>query len=229
VSKETIKQHEGSKYLKPIYSPVEKDENDRPAVIHVDVYAVLEAFDVKCPAIAHCIKKLLMPGQRGKGNIQADLKGAMAALNRAIELQDIREGSPREHKQVVKIPTTTESAMPTDPEELKARLAEVTGKTDETLEKVAESAGIDTVDDRKEYRDKSWPKGLYKRESEKGASYRYRRMVRGKRYLESWGDLDEQHAIEKATKYNDLFKKELEPIPPYDKDSKYPPVTEEGD
>jgi hypothetical protein len=142
VSKETIKQHEGSKYLKPIYSPVEKDENDRPAVIHVDVYAVLEAFDVKCPAIAHCIKKLLMPGQRGKGNIQADLKGAMAALNRAIELQDIREGSPREHKQVVKIPTTTESAMPTDPEELKARLAEVTGKTDETLEKVAESAGI---------------------------------------------------------------------------------------
>lgn len=219
MSKETIKQHEGSKYLKPIYSPVEKDDNDRPSVIHVDVYAVLEAFDVQCPATAHCIKKLLMPGQRGKGDIQADLKGAMAALNRAIELQDIREGSPREHTQKVKL----------TPEQLKARLAEVTGKTDETLEKVAATAGIDTVDDRKEYRDKSWPKGLYKRESEKGASYRYRRMVRGKRYMESWGDLDEQHAIEKATKYNNLFKKELEPIPPYDKDSKYPPVTEEGD
>jgi hypothetical protein len=132
VAKETIKQHEGSKYLKPIYSPVEKEDNDRPAVIHVDVYAVLEAFDVQCPAIAHCIKKLLMPGQRGKGDIQADLKGAMAALNRAIELQDIREGSPREHTQKVKL----------TPEQLKARLAEVTGKTDETLEKVAVTAGI---------------------------------------------------------------------------------------
>jgi hypothetical protein len=148
VSKQTIKQHEGKKYLKRIHSPAERDENDRPAVIHVDVYAVLEAFDVQCPAIAHCIKKLLMPGQRGKGNIQADLKGAMAALNRAIELQDVREGSPREHSQVVKLPTTTDSAMPTDPEALKERLAEVTGKTPETLGKVASAAGISKAEEK---------------------------------------------------------------------------------
>lgn len=142
MSKQSIKQHEGSKYLKRIHSPVETDENGRPAVIHVDVYAVLVAFDVDCPAIAHCLKKLLMPGQRGKGDIQADLKGAMAALNRAIELQDIREGSPQEHRQVIKLPDPVPVPDPRNegPEELKARLAEVTGKTEADLEKIKEAA-----------------------------------------------------------------------------------------
>ncbi len=145
MSNQTIKQHEGSKYLKRISSPVERDENDRPSVIHVDVYAVLEAFAVTCPAIAHCLKKLLMPGQRGKGNIQADLKGAMAALNRAIELQDIREGNPQEHR--VKVPQPEPEADPRKegPEELKARLAEITNKTDDSLEKVKEAAGIEDL------------------------------------------------------------------------------------
>lgn len=92
MSRESITKHEGSKYLKKIVSPVDKDYGSQPEEILVDVYAVLVAFDVTCPAIAHCIKKLLMPGQRGKGDVLADLKGAMAALNRAIDIEEYRHG-----------------------------------------------------------------------------------------------------------------------------------------
>ena len=80
-----IIQHEGSKYLRTINSSVNNTS------IQTDVYAVLEAFNVTCPAIAHCIKKLLCCGIRGKGDKMADLIGAEAALSRAIELQKQRE------------------------------------------------------------------------------------------------------------------------------------------
>jgi len=51
-----------------------------------DVYAVLVAFGVACPARQHAIKKLLMPGQRGsKGEVQ-DLDEAITSVARAVEL-----------------------------------------------------------------------------------------------------------------------------------------------
>lgn len=53
-----------------------------------DVYDVLRAFGVSCPATAHCIKKLLMPGQRGTKTRVEDLKEARAALIRAITLAE---------------------------------------------------------------------------------------------------------------------------------------------
>lgn len=77
---QTIHQHEGKKYLRTIHPA---DGAGKP--IQVDVYEVLKAFDVTDPALQHCIKKLLLPGGRRKGDKQADLKGAMAALNRAID------------------------------------------------------------------------------------------------------------------------------------------------
>ena len=52
----------------------------------VDVYAVLVAFGVTCPARQHAIKKLLCAGQRGKGNAKQDLEEAGTAINRAVEL-----------------------------------------------------------------------------------------------------------------------------------------------
>lgn len=77
--------HEGKKYLRKIVSPVDG------ASIEVDVYAVLEAFRVTCPARAHAVKKLLAAGERGKGSAMADLVGADAAVQRAIQLQQDRE------------------------------------------------------------------------------------------------------------------------------------------
>lgn len=51
----------------------------------VDVYAVLTAFAVTCPALQHCAKKLLCAGIRGKGDRVQDLREARDALDRAIE------------------------------------------------------------------------------------------------------------------------------------------------
>ncbi len=86
--KQSIQNHEGKKYLRTIHSAL--PDNDRPSIT-VDVYCVLVAFNVTCPARAHAVKKLLSAGTRGKGDEMADLVGAMAAVNRAIDLQRIRD------------------------------------------------------------------------------------------------------------------------------------------
>jgi hypothetical protein len=54
----------------------------------VDVYDILRAFGVTCPAAQHAIKKLLMPGQRGGKTKAQDLREALASVHRAIELED---------------------------------------------------------------------------------------------------------------------------------------------
>ena len=55
-------------------------------VFSADVYSVLEAFDVTCPALQHAVKKLLMPGQRGAKSEVQDLKEALASVSRAIDM-----------------------------------------------------------------------------------------------------------------------------------------------
>lgn len=52
----------------------------------IDVYDVLTAFNVTCPATAHAIKKLLMAGERGHKDKVQDLKEAKQSIERAIEL-----------------------------------------------------------------------------------------------------------------------------------------------
>lgn len=89
---ETIENHEGKKYLREIFD-ARIIEGKPVASIMVDVYAVIEAFDVRCPARQQALKKLLATGQRGKGDAIADLRGALAATNRAIDLQRLREAS----------------------------------------------------------------------------------------------------------------------------------------
>lgn len=53
---------------------------------HVDVYDVLKAFEVTCPAIQHAIKKLLCTGLRGHKDRDTDLLEAKESIVRAIEL-----------------------------------------------------------------------------------------------------------------------------------------------
>lgn len=57
----------------------------------VDVYSVLEAFEVKCPARQHAIKKLLCSGIRGKGDTLQDLREAAEAVDRAVQLELFRQ------------------------------------------------------------------------------------------------------------------------------------------
>lgn len=78
--------HSGNKYHRHIYSCLNEGED-----VIVDVYQVLEAFDVRCPARQHAIKKLLCAGLRNKGSELQDITEAKDALNQAIHLQQIRE------------------------------------------------------------------------------------------------------------------------------------------
>lgn len=61
----------------------------------VDVYDVLLAFQVTCPARQHAIKKLLCSGLRNKGSVLQDLKEALEAVQRAIQLQEETENAAR--------------------------------------------------------------------------------------------------------------------------------------
>ncbi len=79
-----IPTHCGAKYLRRIRGWFEDGMTDDELL--VDVYAVLVAFDVTCPATAHCAKKLLCAGLRGKGDRLSDLREAKAAIERAIEI-----------------------------------------------------------------------------------------------------------------------------------------------
>ena len=81
-----IQEHGGGKYLRKIYSA---DGVGDP--INVDVYCVIEAFAITCPALCHALKKILACGQRGKGNKIDDIHGVLEAMWRALELQKQRE------------------------------------------------------------------------------------------------------------------------------------------
>ncbi len=75
-----------NKYSRTIYSLL----TDKS--IAVDVYAVLKAFEVACPARQHAIKKLLCAGLRGKATEEQDLIEASQSVARAIEM--LGDGKP---------------------------------------------------------------------------------------------------------------------------------------
>lgn len=56
--------------------------------ITIDVYDVLKAFNVTCPALQHLVKKALAVGQRGHKDASEDLKDILASAKRAIELSE---------------------------------------------------------------------------------------------------------------------------------------------
>jgi hypothetical protein len=56
--------------------------------INIDVYDVLNAFNVQNPAIQHAIKKLLKGGERGVKTKVQDYTEAIESINRAIELEN---------------------------------------------------------------------------------------------------------------------------------------------
>ena len=62
------------------------DEAGKPILHRMDVYDVLVAFRVTCPATAHAVKKMLCAGQRGHKDRATDLREAIDALERAITL-----------------------------------------------------------------------------------------------------------------------------------------------
>jgi len=54
----------------------------------IDIYDVLNAYRVTCPATQHAIKKLLQPGERGHKDKLTDLREALASVERAIQMEE---------------------------------------------------------------------------------------------------------------------------------------------
>ena len=53
----------------------------------IDVYRVLDLFNVVNPCVQHAIKKLLCAGQRGIKDQKQDVQEAIASLVRYLEMQ----------------------------------------------------------------------------------------------------------------------------------------------
>jgi len=66
------------------YRRVVGDLGNKPS----DVYDILKAFNVTCPATQHAVKKLLCPGMRGDKNYLRDLREAGQSVARAVQLAE---------------------------------------------------------------------------------------------------------------------------------------------
>lgn len=52
----------------------------------IDVYRVLQLFNVTHPALQHAAKKILCAGQRGSKDYERDLREAVDSINRALQM-----------------------------------------------------------------------------------------------------------------------------------------------
>jgi hypothetical protein len=80
-------EHYMNKYQRKLTNPIIKEMDggltDIELEVIIDVYDVLDAFDVSNPATAHAIKKLLCTGSRGAKDWETDLQEAIDSLERA--------------------------------------------------------------------------------------------------------------------------------------------------
>lgn len=53
----------------------------------LDIYRVLELFEVRSHAVGHAIKKLLMAGNRGAKGYEQDIQEAIDSLNRELQMK----------------------------------------------------------------------------------------------------------------------------------------------
>ena len=74
----------GSKYHRTLTQTLLGDTHGLS--VTVDVYDVLQAFGVACPALQHAVKKLLCAGLRGNKSAEQDISEAANSCRRAIEL-----------------------------------------------------------------------------------------------------------------------------------------------
>ncbi len=80
----------GKKYLKRIVLKGPVENLGFTTTGYVDIYAVIDAFGVACPALAHAIKKLLCPGERGDKDKLQDIRESKDAVIRAFDMERAR-------------------------------------------------------------------------------------------------------------------------------------------
>ncbi len=59
--------------------------------IEADIYDVLDAYGVTCQARGHAVKKMMLAGLRGKATEMQDLLEAIQAMQRAVEILQVKE------------------------------------------------------------------------------------------------------------------------------------------
>lgn len=69
------------------YDRVIIDKNDKSVTATIDVYSVLQAFEVQNSALQHLIKKALCAGIRGHKNKEQDLQDIIDSAVRAKQLE----------------------------------------------------------------------------------------------------------------------------------------------
>jgi hypothetical protein len=55
---------------------------------HIDVYRVIDLFEITHPALQHALKKIMVAGGRGAKNINKDVEEAIVSLNRFLEMKN---------------------------------------------------------------------------------------------------------------------------------------------
>ena len=73
-------------YKPEVVNPYNRYFKDVSNLKAIDVYKVLELFEVKSHAIGHAVKKLLAAGSRGAKDEKQDIQEAIASLKRHLEI-----------------------------------------------------------------------------------------------------------------------------------------------
>lgn len=72
---------------------------DNPYIVDIskynklDIYRILNLYEVNNPCLQHAVKKLLCAGKRGSKNFITDINEAIIALQRCIEMQGEDNGN----------------------------------------------------------------------------------------------------------------------------------------
>lgn len=77
-----------SKYHREITGVAMIDGREQKVTMWVDFYDVVKAFDVRCGALQHVIKKALAAGDRGHKDLATDMQDIVDSAIRARELAE---------------------------------------------------------------------------------------------------------------------------------------------
>jgi hypothetical protein len=69
--------------------------------VEVDVYDLINAYDVKDPGCQQALKKILMPGERHQKPRSQDLKESIDAIQRDVDFSELKEQYETQNKMIV--------------------------------------------------------------------------------------------------------------------------------
>lgn len=71
---------------------------------HIDVYRIIQLYEIHDPCLQHALKKILCAGDRGHKSLREDIQNIIDTMNRKLEIMDEDELNP---EPILPIPSTT--------------------------------------------------------------------------------------------------------------------------